>query len=179
MAHPTKSLTQMTVSQLKRTAKAHGVDGYTQMRKSDLIDAIDQVRHAEGDTVADANGKVGTVIEVFERPNFPQPVATRYIRVRFEDGTEGQAGHFCFYPAVTEQQVEAEVKAVAESLKPAMIEALLHFSRTGEWADSVCVGTQVALLDRKLVGHSRQGIEPDLLTELGDAVAAELGKGAA
>lgn len=167
----TKSLTQMTVPQLKRVAKAHGIDGYTQMRKYDLVEAIDQIRYAEGDTVANASGRIGTVIEVVEHNNFPKPVATRYIRVRFEDGTEDQAGHFCFYPAEAEQEIEAEAEAVAASLSPAMVEGLTHFGRTGEWGNTR-IGTQVALLDRGLVGHSRQGVEPDQLTELGDAVLA-------
>lgn len=72
--------------------------------------------------------------------------------------------------AATDRVNAAEIAA---TLSAAMIEGLTHFHRHGNWGRVTC-GTRVALLDRKLVGHSRRGIEPDLITETGFAVLAQL-----
>jgi hypothetical protein len=60
-------------------------------------------------------------------------------------------------------------------LTAVMTKALIHFHRTGNW-DGVRLGTVCALLDRDLVGHSRKGTNPDLITDAGRAVLIELGE---
>lgn len=60
-------------------------------------------------------------------------------------------------------------------LSPAMTKGLIHFRRTGNW-DGVRTGTVVALLDRGLVTHSRQGISPDVITDWGIDALVRLGE---
>lgn len=59
-------------------------------------------------------------------------------------------------------------------VSPAMLDALLWFYETGNW-DHIRVGTSAALVERKLVGHSRRGIKPDQITD--DGVAVLLAEG--
>lgn len=68
----------------------------------------------------------------------------------------------------------ASAQEIAATLSPAMAAGLTYFHRHGYWGD-VRVGTRCALLDRDLIGHSRQGVQPDLITGTGFAVLAQLG----
>lgn len=68
---------------------------------------------------------------------------------------------------------QTEASKIAAKLTPPMIQALVHFYCQGTWGDTH-VGTTVALLDRKLVGHARPNIRPDVLTSLGREVLREL-----
>lgn len=60
-------------------------------------------------------------------------------------------------------------------VSPRMLDALLWFYETGNW-DGVGTGTRVALVDRKLVGHTRRGIKPDLIEDEGVAVLLAHGR---
>lgn len=56
-----------------------------------------------------------------------------------------------------------------------MLDALLWFYETGNW-DQVRIGTTCALIDRKLVAHSRRGHRPDLIEDDGVAVLLAHGR---
>jgi hypothetical protein len=172
----THSIATMTVANLKAYAKKQGFGGVSRMLKAELVELIDSIRHAEGDTVIDFDGNTATVTAVSEQARFPGRNADRWIELRKQDGTTTTAPHYLYRKYVDHTaSVQDEVAKIAATLKPAMVESLTCFGRTGEWGNAR-VGTLVALLERGLVGHSRVGIEPDQITELGDAVLAVLGE---
>lgn len=60
-------------------------------------------------------------------------------------------------------------------VSPSMLDGLLWFYEHGTW-DGVRTGTSVALLERRLVSHTRQGIKPDVMEDDGVAVLLANGR---
>jgi hypothetical protein len=90
----------MTVRQMRTRAKSHGLKGYSNMRKAELHNVLDAIRHNVGDIVERAiDGKRGVVVEI-QNSTFDgivdSSVIVQYDGEKREDATSGAHHAFVF-----------------------------------------------------------------------------------
>lgn len=118
----TKAVLFLPVPSLKDYAKKHGFVT-TGMRKAQLAELIDSIRHAIGDTVIDFEGNTGEVVSLIDYSDLPagyEPhrTFTRAVTVRMENGETKTGPHFGFRVFASGKQAAEQNKTFRVTCKP-------------------------------------------------------------